>query len=557
VDLIKSIFRSLLFSCFFILLFGNLFGSYGVEIESVIPAYSNSFLIIRNFPDVWSAVRTSPSWQLLFSLDDIVIGIHGEDGIGEWWKRLLGPETEKLVLSAFAKQLALVSIGFNPSSKPALIIDTDNPTSASQIVSIIEQTLKRFGEYEIKSQAGTYMKVPFSMVKYKGEDNPLIYALIDNIFVLTAEQDTFETFVDVYRKQEPSIMGDPKFNRTLAEVSDESDLLAYMNMELMWLEEPERANTFLKILGVQDIKSIALSVDLLKPEGKQEMYIYIGEGQGILASVPVATYQMLSPHYIPASNADIFLTMNLGDPVEIWEIMNKSLEGITDIEKSEFEKGTGLNLKDDILASLTGEVGIAVPLPETIGFVDGSGSILEGGALIFFGIRDRERCAMALEKILTSVNVPFQQTQYKGVSFNNILPMSASEIPVGYIFAGDLLIFGNFQKLSGIVDEETPLVASEGFADLGSKFPQNVRAICYFDMKELTDITWKLTKKDVIENSTKLELSGQIAGAAERNEEGFKIQSVSTTGKSWLENLGYLLTLWNVKSMLNRSSGIQ
>lgn len=539
-------FQGFFMSCILMLLLASFFNSYALDIEGVIPAYSTSFVIIDKVPDVWNALGNSPAWQMLFSFEDMNIGNRDK-----WWYKIFGPDLEKLVLSMFAKRLAIVNMGLDIDSEPSIIFETGISIGMNQIIRIIEEILGRFGDYKITLQAGKYMDVQFHIAKNKGKE-VLRYALIDDVFIIAFEQHTLEAFIEVYKQKEPSIVYDPKFNSALGEIPEERDLIAYINTELIWLTNPQKFGTFLRTLGAQEIKSIIWAIELLKTDGKQEIYVNIGEGQGVLASIPVETTMMISPHFISASTADVFLAMNLGEPLIVWNSINNALDGILASDAFEFEKDTGLDVKTDVLGFLNGEMGFAMPLLNNSVLIDNSGSILEHGTLLFFGLKDPDLCAVTMEKILKSADIPFQQMQRKGVTLYNVLPMSTSEFPVGYMLIDDLLVFGNFQQLSSILDEEIPLIASEGFTNLSSRFPQNMNAIYYLDMEALTKVLMEFPSKNTnSDNLSKINLSGQIAGTMFRDKNGFRIVSSSTTGKNWLENIGYLLTLWNIRSVLN------
>jgi len=545
-------------SLLMILLIGSVAVSRAVEIESVIPAYSVAYVSVRNIPEIWDAVKVSPSWQAFLSSEKLKSQMQGIKTGMSRVKELLGVDLRTLA-EVFGHRIVLVQIyiGAEGPGLPVMITDVRNSVSASETIRSVEEVLGRGEEYEIQSRAGTYLTVPFGLVRRKGDGFAFRYAFLENLFLFAPGQDTFEAVVDVYLGEEPSLIHDPKFNRTWLRMSEaNAEIFAYVNLELLWpmiwgMCDSE-LKAVLQVLGAQEAMSLAWTANLLTPAREQGIYIYTGDGRELLASLFAQPKSLLSPHLIPASDADVFFAAHLGDPAAVWGKINDAMRSAAGEEEhaqmqsdiSRFEQGTGLSLKDDILSSLTGEIGFAMQFPEVIKPVESPKSLLEDGLMLFCGVKDHDRCAMSIERILSVADVQFRQMVYRGVKVYQIHALSNSEVPVGYMFAGDLLIFGNFQKFEALINEEPPLMVSESFAQVVSQLPQQSGLLCYIDLGRIEEILLRINPQTQHEGDMpRMQTLGSIGGTLIYDGEGLEARSIGTPVKSWLETIGNLAYL--------------
>jgi hypothetical protein len=310
-----------------------------------------------------------------------------------------------------------------------------------------------------------------------------------------------------------------------------------------------------EVLGLREMKSVVWATTLLDTTRVQEMYVYTGNNSGLLASLFVEPERLYSPHLIPASNADIFLAAHADSPLLVWKSITGSISnalGEEDYDRvqsdiSEFERETGISLENDLLSSLTGEVVFAMTYPEAMETIRGPESLLENNLTIFCGVKDRERCAMCIERILSALDAQLQQIEYSGVTLYRILATGGSEVPVGYMFAGDMLIFGGFRKLEDVINQEPPLAVSEEFVQVSSQLPQELGLLCYINLSRMQDLLLMVNPQaqlDVdtnIPEGTRLNPLGSIGATLTYDGEGLKSESIGTPGKNWLETIGSVL----------------
>jgi len=544
------------FFCFFVLttLSIVLCSSHAAEIEDVIPAYSVGYAVIRDVPGIWDSMKSSSSWQSLLSSDELNGEMRDIEAAMNLAGELLGVDLRSLV-GLFGQRVAfaLIHIDIMNTSLPVVIADVDGSEGAPEMIRKIQQALSQSEEYEIQPEAGTYQNIPYGLLKRREEEFSVRYVFLENLFVLAPGQESFEAVVDVYLGKDPPLVYDPKFNKVKSRVSMDSQIFFYVNLEhpwavvlSMWGSEWGEA---LRTLGVQQIKSIAWTVNLLDATRDQELYIYTGNNSSLLTALLAEPKPLISTHLIPAEDAYMFLAANVGDPASAWESILDAVRSITSEEGYaqiqsgiyEFEQETGLNLKDDILSSLTGEIGFATSAPEAVNDIDNLESLMKNGLMIFCGVKDRERLRMSIERTLSAADARVEQMVYKGVTtylFSHILAPSDQEIPIGYMFAGDLLIFGNFQKFESIINENPPLVVSDKFAQINSRIPKESGLLCYLDLEKV----WGLMARSEAD-MRRLQTLGATGGIMVYDGEGLKAKSVGALGKDWLETIGNLAYL--------------
>ena len=360
--------------------------------------------------------------------------------------------------------------------------------------------------------------------------------------------------MDVYLGEYPPLSYDPRFNKTRSGTSADGEVFVYVNMELLWpiawsIWDSE-FGMLLRMLGVDEIKSIAWTTSLLVPTRSQQAYLYTGDASGLITSILAEHESLLSPHVIPASNADIFLAANVGDPTLTWdklgdavkEFMGEDAHAQMQNEITEFERETALNLRDDIIASLAGEIGLAMPASGIMSFASGMEQLMAEGLVFFFGVKDRDRCAMSIGQVLAPQPQPIE---YKGVKICHIVDPSGSNGLAGYAFVGDLLVFGSVQTLQSIIDEAAPLAVSEKFARINSQLPQRLGLMYYIDLERIGQLflgaNANIQPGDSIMS---LQTLGSTGGTLVYDGNGLKIKTVGTPSGNWLKAMGILAELF-------------
>lgn len=508
-----------------------------ITAESVIPAYSASCVVVSDVPKIADAMEKSPVWQ----------------EIGKYAKEQMKKDNEnssfmtKLAINHIwdlitisTEQIAIANIDPTKMSSPTVIIDLGSSKNLVETAQKIIQILVDEKKSEIVTNAGTYLNVSYGIVKPESR-----FAFLENLFVFAPGQKEFEAVVNVYRDKEPSIMEDPKYITAYNKVFRDGQAFLYFNSELTGsvskiLNQQEQ----LKALGTGAVKAISWRIDLLSPTKDQEIFFLSGDNQKIMSHLLSMPGSVLSPHIIPASSSDIFFALTASDIASAWDIYLDQLRNSLDIEQyskfqetiSNFEMGLGLNLKNDVLSSITGEFGVSVSMPKA----EGESFSPTSGLLLFLGIKDREKCQLIVEKILVGKQI--EKTQYKNVDIYHIKSLDNPQGLFGYTFAGDLLIFGGMKNLMAIIDEDTPLIASERFSQIGSRLPQSYAMLFYIDLAKLLALRAAPLAQGGENWANMMQSLGSIGGCSVFDGQGYRMKITANQGKSWLEAIGDIIS---------------
>jgi hypothetical protein len=402
--------------------------------------------------------------------------------------------------------------------------------------------LKAGEKFDIVPNAGTYLDVPYGIAKPDAR-----FAFINNLFVFTPNEEMFKAVVDVYRDKAPAISLDPKFMAASNRVFPDGEAFIYVNTEVLpsltqALGSQNTLKAFGTNLGANTVKAISWRINLLSHTKDQEMYFYSGYSDKLMAKLMSTTGTLISPKIVPASSSDIFFAVNAGDLSSSMDTYFEQIRSTMSEEEynkilgtiSGFEAQTGLNLRNDVLTSLTGEFGLAMSFgPENAGMA------LQNGIMIFVGVKDHDKCKMLIERLLASQQV--ERTNYKGVEITYITSTTGPEGPMGYAFAGDLLVFSSVKKLTSIINGDVPLIASERFSQISKRLPESYSTLFYFDpSKTLTKLSAPLSQNE--NTMSEIQAFGSIGGAIIFDGQGYKMKLTGNEGKTWLDTIGDLLS---------------
>jgi len=527
-----------------ILLFSQAIGAQAIAPEDVVPAYSSSFILINDVPKIAKTIKDSTAWQEI--LEELKQEIDKDPGEMQDMKKFIAANIWDIIAMS-TNRIAGAHVKPTDMDQFSLIIDFGSITAVLEASQKIMNLIGDEGKENIIPNAGTYLDIPYGIVKSNGR-----FAFLDNLFVYTPDQESLEAIINVYLKEEPSIADDPKFNMAVSKVNPEGEVLIYANPELSNpVTQALTKNNAMKLFGAGDVKASAMKISLLSLTRDIDIYMYSGYSESVMAGMFSQSVPLLSPHVIPASNADVFYAFSAGNLVSVWErLMDSAGKEMSEDEYlgmqnaiSQFEMGKGINIKNDILDSLTGEVGVAFGMPESAENMDGPGSLVQRGIMIFLGVRDKDKVNMSIDRLFS--DQPMEQTQYKGMDIRYIQALSTPEGPMGYMFTDNLIILSNMKRLMAVIDEENPLASSTDFANLGTRLSEPSNGIFYINLQGIMS---RIPAPDnQLSKALFLQDMGIIGGSMSFDGEGFKTRITGNQAKSWLDIAGNLVSM-SIKS---------
>jgi len=505
-----------------------------IQIENVIPAYSASCIVIRDIPKITEAIKASQTWQKL--IEDAKQQLQNNSDIPKPLRFMAVDMWNVFALAT--DRVAIAHLDPTKLDSPTVIVDLGDSKGVFEGAQKILQLLRVGDKFDIVPNAGTYLDVPYGIAKPDAR-----FAFIDNLFVFTPNEEMFKAVVDVYRDKAPSISLDPKFMTASNRIFSDGEAFVYINSEVLpSLTQALGSRNELKALGTSAVKAISWRINLLSHTKDQELYFYSGYSNKLMAQLMSTTGTLISPKIVPASSADVFFAVNAGDLASSMDTYFEQIRSTMSEEEytkiqgtiSGFEAQTGLNLRNDVLTSLTGEFGLAMSFgPEN------AGMSLQNGIMVFVGVKDRDKCKMLIERLLASQEV--ERTNYKDVEITSMTSTTGPEGPMGYAFTGDLLVFSSVKKITSIIDGEVPLITSERFAKISKRLPESYSALLYFDpSKTLTKLSAPLSQNE--NTMSEIQAFGSIGGAITFDGQGYKMKLTGDEGKSWLDTIGDLLS---------------
>ncbi len=503
-------------------------------LESFIPSYSPTFIIVNDISRILSEVKNSEIWQELIKNEENKVS--KEETRFDKLKELMGIDLWNTFGSA-SNRIAFVQVDLLSMGKPTIIAELKDPKQFSNQMLI----------YQEETKSGEYEGITFWSLK--NEDR---YAFIDNIFIYTHGKSAFESLINIYKLKEPSILQEPKYNLLINKISRDNEILIYINSEIInpiiWgLTHSDE----MRVFGLYDTKAQIFSINLFDTKKPHEVYILTENS--LLSSMLSYQGAFISPHIIPTSNSDIFCAINIGDPEVVWENFKASVrdvsgeEGYAQLQEniSRFESETKLNFKDDFLDMMNGEIGLAIPLSEILMPEEGSRFSFGKGLMTFYGIKEKDKCIENIEKIFSPAQV--QKTEYKGVKIQYVPFLKGPEGPVGYVCVENLLIFSSLKRLQNLIDEEFPLIISDDFAQINSSNQDPYSMIFYMDIRKFL-----LSAKPILMSDdkalTNIQEVGSIGSFIFNDGQGLMVKIYGTQNNSWLEKIGALINSLSLSS---------
>ncbi len=530
----KHIFTFLV--CFIVIVAFSINNTFAVTTENVIPAYSASCVIISDVSKIASFMENSPVWQKIgkYAKEQVKKNAFSQS----FFQKLLINNIWSLI-SPSINQIAIVAIDPSKMDSQTIIVDLSNSMNLFGTAQKIIQILAGEKKSEIVPNAGTYQGISYGIVKPESR-----FAFLENLLIFAPSQKEFEAVINVYKDKEPSIVADPKYISSSNKVFNNGQMFLYFNSEMAssvsrFMNQQEQ----LKTLGIGSIKAISWSIDILSSTRDQELYFFTGDDQRLLSYLLSTQSNAISPHIIPASNSDLFFVITANDIASAWDEYLEQLKNSLEIEQyyrmqdalSNLEMIFGLDFKDDIISSMTGEFGFSISIPESeeVSFSPTSGMFL------FLGIKEPEKFQLVIERLLADKGL--EKAQYKNVDIFYIRPMNSPDGPFGYTFAGDLLVFSGIKNLMAIIDNETPLIASERFSAIGSKLPQSYGMLFYIDLSKLMAFRPPRFDQDQESWIDIMQSLGSIGGCSVYDGQGYGMKILGDQGKSWLDIIGNMV----------------
>ena len=443
--------RELKVTIFVFFLAGIVFSANAAKVGDFMPKESILYLQLQDIDEVYGEIEVSENWEKALALLP--------DVAPDWQEMQQGLVMVQGVLStdlmsvietvAYRTALA-VWLNETDTQQIGLVIHSGgNLSELQRLTKIVEGLVGMSGGGTLRLDAGVYQRVSYNAMEL--EQNIAKYGFVDEFLVLGVGQGAFEKLMDTFRKEAPSIQQNPEFTAALKEMgSGVATVFAEVPSVLSLINDIDEVDR--KRLAI--FQSLFARLNLLETEPffqasvqfktdlpENEIGLFLKKGT-----------VLKTPKALSAQD-DLFVAIAPNILESVWELirteMEKSATGETYAAITFLEGLLNLNLEEDVMTGLTGELALSVPdftrfEPEAVNNInlefdgtfrlDADGVETEGA--IIFSPSHQMKWNQIGNSLLNLQNASISQSDYNGIT------VSGFDSSIYYSKLSDLFLMG-------------------------------------------------------------------------------------------------------------------
>ncbi|MCY3743126.1 MAG: DUF3352 domain-containing protein [Candidatus Poribacteria bacterium] len=339
------------------------FSANAAEVKDFMPKESVFYLQLQDIDEVYGEIEVSENWEKALALLP--------DAVADWQEMQQGLVMAQGVLSTDLMGV-IETVGYRTAlaiwldetgtQQIGLVIHSGgNLGELQRFTKIVEGLLGMSGGGTLRLDAGVYQRVHYNAMEI--EQNIAKYGFVDEFLVLGVGERAFEKLIDTYRKDSPSVQQNQEFTDAVKKIgagvaivfADVPSLLPMIND--IDAANRERFAVFqslfarLNLLETGPFFQVSVEFDPDLPEN--EIGLFLKKG------VALKTLKALS------AQDDLFVAIAPNILKSVWELvsteMEKNATGETYAAISFLEGLLNLNLEEDVMTGLTGELALSVP----------------------------------------------------------------------------------------------------------------------------------------------------------------------------------------------------
>ena len=447
--------------CCVILLLGTMTVVNATEVEDFMPKESVLYVKLQDLDEVYGEIEISENWEkALALLSDRSDWKEMQQGLA-MFQGMLG--TNLLGIIETLGYRTALSVWLDEAGEPQIgvvIHSGGNLDKLQQFTKIAEGLLGMAGENTLRLDAGVYQRVRYNAIE---RFNGIVkYGFVDDFLVIGVGEGSFEKLMDTYRTDLPSVQQNKEFAEVLEKIGS-GEVIVFANvptvLPVIGFAEWERGYlaTFQSVFGRLNLLETGSFLQVVGKFGpdlpENEIGLFLKEGQRL------KTLNVLS------GKDDLFVAVAPKVVESMWKIVptDDAADGIAFLEGL-----LNLNLEEDVMTGLTGELALSVPDltrfdPEALsGFrfeFDGTieldaGNVETNGGIIF-NPSNRMKWNQVGNSLSNLQNASVSQTDYKGTAVSGF----ASNIYYSEIDGLFLLGFSEDQVcalIDGVKEKKEP-----------------------------------------------------------------------------------------------------
>jgi len=437
----------------------------------IIPYDTIAYLSISNLDAVSQTVVNLPEWKELYSMDEVKEGLAQPEQV---MTMLLGLTPEELV-KILGHKLVFSFLGIE-NNIPVACLAIDTGANKDQAQYAVEQLVSVAAlSGQMVPREDSYREVPYTGISL-GEIK-ISYGFIGD-FILAGVNGGFEKMVDLYKDGGENIEDNPNFQFIGQKVNLSSELALCANVEQLipmlpelqklmdkddssseQSEEDKEFQAFLEKTVLPSIKGFGVSLNLSGLVHEAYLHVEPNADNPLFDVLLTSHPTMSSIQFLPVDG--VLAGIQIGDPVALLDSMLNLADlfgqNKEDLENRirNLEEGFGLNLRDDILSTLTGEVGVMALLPkEDVDLKKNKLHFAKFRPIILLGVKDRKKLEETASKLTRLAQIETQtlkEEKHRGFNiYTKLLPLDMLVSGVAFMpslaYKDDMLIISNSKE---------------------------------------------------------------------------------------------------------------
>ena len=429
--------------------------AHAAKVEDFMPKESVLYLKLQDLDEVYSEIEISENWEkALALLPEISDWQEMQQGLA-MLQGMLGTSPLGIIETVgYRTALAVWFEEANDAQIGIVIHSGGNLNRLQQFTKIVEGLLGMDTANTLHLDAGVYQRVRYNALE---RFNSIVkYGFVEDFLVIGIGDESFEKLMDTYRTDMPSLQQNPKFDAALEKIGA-GEVIVFANvppiLPMVGFAEWERRNLapFQSVCGrlnfLETGPFLQVTAQFTPDLPENEIGLFLKEGQALETLNAVSGAD------------DLFVTVAPKVVESLWKFA--PTDDAAERAISFFEGLLNLDLEEDIILGLTGELALSVPDltrfdPEALsGFrfeFDGAiefdaGDVQTDGGIIF-NPRHRMKWNQIGNSLSNLQNASVSQTEYKSTRVSEV----ASNIYYSDIDGLFLLAFSE-EHIYKLIDE--------------------------------------------------------------------------------------------------------
>ena len=337
--------------------------AHAADVKDFIPKESVFYLQLQDIDEVYGEIEVSENWKKALALLP--------DAVADWQEMQQGLLMAQGILSTDLMSV-IETVGYRTAlavwldetgtQQIGLVIHSGgNLSELQRLTKVVEGLVGMSGGGTLRLDAGVYQRVHYNAMEMA--QNIVKYGFVSEFLVLGAGEGAFEKLMDTYRKDAPSIRQNQEFTKASKKLgSGVASVFADIPSALSMIGNLDEVNR--KRFAI--FQSLFARINLLETEPffqaslqfnpdlpENEIGLFLKKGAALK-----------TPKALSAQD-DLFVAIAPNILESVWELVRTEMEqnatGETYAAISFLEGLLNLNLEEDVMTGLTGELALSVP----------------------------------------------------------------------------------------------------------------------------------------------------------------------------------------------------